>query len=181
MLKKIPNLLSSIRIIFIPLIIYGLIIDDLLLSLIFSYLVCLSDLLDGYLARRYNSETQIGFYLDALGDKAFIISLYLAMSIKLLLPFYLIAVVVFKDLFILASYLIAFLLKNQLKIKISKLSKLNTAFQMILILLILMAEVGEFSSTSIFEISIEIFCFVVAFTTILSLILYIFNWIYGYN
>ena len=181
MLSKIPNLLSSIRIIFIPLIIYGFIINYLLLSLIFSILACISDLLDGYLARRYNSETQTGFYLDALGDKAFIISLYLAMSIKLLLPFYLIVVVVFKDLFILGSYTISLLLNSQLKIKISKLSKLNTAFQMILILLTLMVEVSEFSSANIFNISIEIFCFVVAFTTISSLILYIFNWLYEYN
>ena len=176
MISKIPNTLSILRIFFIPFIIYGFIGEYFFLSLILSILVCVTDILDGYIARKYNYITQIGFYLDALADKTFILSLYIVMGVKLLLPFYLVVIVVFKDLFIFGMYFISFLLKFELKLKTTKLSKLNTVFQMLLILIILTIKINESLNTDIVTEYVEIFCFVVAFTTISSLILYIFKW-----
>ena len=181
MISKIPNLLSIVRIFLIPLIVYGFVNDFFFLSFIFSVLACLTDLIDGFIARKFNYETQTGFYLDAFADKAFILSLYLAIGTKLLLPLYLIIIVIFKDLFIFGFYILSFLTKTELKLKVSKLSKINTAFQMILILLILIIEANILTEINLFNSLIEVLVFIVGFTTISSLIYYILSWFHEYN
>ena len=181
MLSKIPNLLSIVRIFLIPFIIYGFIIEYYFLSLIFSILACLTDLIDGFIARKFNFETQTGFYLDAFADKMFILSLYLAMGIKFLLPLYLVIIVIFKDMFIFGFYVLFLLINTQLSLKVSKLSKINTTFQMILIILVLLIEVDIIKETNLFNTLIEAFIFIVGITTISSLIFYIFRWFHEYN
>ena len=180
-LSNIPNLFSILRILLIPIIIYGFVIEYFFLSFIFSILACFTDLFDGYIARKFSYESQTGFYLDAFADKIFILALYLVMGIKSLLPVYLIIIIVFKDLFIFGFYVLFLLMKIQLRIKVSKLSKLNTTLQMVLILFILMIEVNIFRKTGLIISLVEVFFFVVGFTTIASLIFYIFNWFNEYN
>ena len=41
----------------------------------------LSDLVDGYLAKRFNMATELGAYLDPLADKALIVSIYVTLGI----------------------------------------------------------------------------------------------------
>ena len=181
MLSKIPNLLSILRIFLIPFIIYGFVIDYFFLSFIFSILACLTDIIDGYIARKFNYETQNGFYLDAFADKIFILSLYLVMGIKFLLPLYLVIIVLFKDMFIFGCYLLFLLTNTELGLKVSKLSKINTTLQMILILLVLMNEVNILKEANLFNALIEAFIFIVGITTISSLIFYVFRWFHEYN
>ena len=76
-MSYLPNILSLVRIILVPLILWLLIQDLYIISAIIITMVGLTDYFDGYLARKYNSESLVGFYLDAIADKVLIITIYL--------------------------------------------------------------------------------------------------------
>ncbi|MEO5931657.1 MAG: CDP-alcohol phosphatidyltransferase family protein [Candidatus Kapaibacterium sp.] len=61
----------------------------------------LTDVLDGYIARRYNEISDLGKILDPLADKAFVGMLVVVLLIQHQLPFWLVAVVLGRDLLIL--------------------------------------------------------------------------------
>ena len=70
-MKNIPNTLSLIR---MALSVILLFINNRFIFLTI-YLICgLSDVLDGYIARRYRLETNLGAKLDSLADFIFFIT-----------------------------------------------------------------------------------------------------------
>jgi CDP-diacylglycerol---glycerol-3-phosphate 3-phosphatidyltransferase len=75
--RNIPNLLSGIRILAIPVVVVFLTSPDahasFLAALIFS-LASITDLLDGYIARQQKQETAVGKLLDPMADKLLILS-----------------------------------------------------------------------------------------------------------
>ena len=46
----------------------------------------LSDAIDGFLAKRFGMQTELGAYLDPLADKAMIVSIYVALGIAGAIP-----------------------------------------------------------------------------------------------
>lgn len=64
-----PNILSLVRILMIPFIILSFIWEEYLISVLLIILSGLTDLLDGYIARKYNEITKIGKILDPIADK----------------------------------------------------------------------------------------------------------------
>jgi cardiolipin synthase len=77
-LKNIPNLLTIIRILLIPVIIIFMEVDNELyrwLALALYTVACLSDFFDGYLARRFELESNFGRFLDPIADKILIVSI----------------------------------------------------------------------------------------------------------
>ena len=77
MIALLINLLTFARII-VAVIIFGMLAlkDYYILALILFFIAGLTDYFDGFLARKYNSASQIGEILDPLADKILIISLY---------------------------------------------------------------------------------------------------------
>jgi CDP-diacylglycerol--glycerol-3-phosphate 3-phosphatidyltransferase len=75
--RNIPNLLSAVRILAIPVVIGFLSwpgpLASFLAALIFS-LASLTDLLDGYIARQQKKETAVGKLLDPMADKLLVLS-----------------------------------------------------------------------------------------------------------
>ena len=82
---NIPNLLTIIRIFFVPLLVaalvqenwfrlrvHGLVITNEWLALAIFWAAAATDLLDGYLARRWGQVTTIGTLLDPIADKLLI-------------------------------------------------------------------------------------------------------------
>ena len=68
-MKHIPNILSTIRLLAIPLFVYAYFNFDPYIAAIIYVAVWLTDALDGYLARKYNWITDLGKLLDPLADK----------------------------------------------------------------------------------------------------------------
>ena len=71
-MKVVPNILSFFRICLVPVFIIAFFTDerDIKLYAIIVYGVAgLSDLLDGYIARKYEAQSKLGKFLDPLGDK----------------------------------------------------------------------------------------------------------------
>lgn len=73
--RHLPNLLSYARIGLIPVIFWLTLNHEHLWALIVYGLAALTDLLDGYLARRYGWETRYGSFLDPIVDRIFVLCL----------------------------------------------------------------------------------------------------------
>lgn len=84
MISTFINIITLSRI-FIAMIIFGLLMlgNYYLLSLILFTIAGLTDYFDGFLARKYNSSSQIGEILDPIADKVLIIFLFFGLSINL--------------------------------------------------------------------------------------------------
>jgi CDP-diacylglycerol--glycerol-3-phosphate 3-phosphatidyltransferase len=78
---NIPNKLSTLRILLVPIIIYLLLINSLtssIAALVVFVLAALTDKYDGHYARKYNLVTTLGKILDPLADKLLIIGVFTA-------------------------------------------------------------------------------------------------------
>jgi cardiolipin synthase (CMP-forming) len=93
----------------------------------------LTDALDGYLARKLNQKSEIGAYLDALADKSLIAASFITLHFAGLIPFWLLVLVLFRDLMIVGAVAIAWLLNNPIPIDPLRISKANTAAQIVLV------------------------------------------------
>ena len=108
MIKNIPNLLSIFRLITIPIVAWLLLIDLFFYAALFTILIAVSDFLDGFIARSLKAESELGSYLDAIADKAFVISIYILIGTANLLPVFIIILVISRDIIILGSFVITF-------------------------------------------------------------------------
>lgn len=87
---NIPNLLTILRMLMIPVVIVFFVVDKAYWALSFFLLAGLTDCLDGYIARRYNQITDFGKVMDPLADKLMLITtlicLYVTQRIPLWVP-----------------------------------------------------------------------------------------------
>lgn len=139
--KDIPNLISIIRIILVLPIAYYLWQQEFLFALILFLVGGLSDGLDGLLARRFNWQTELGVILDPMGDKLMMLASYLLLGWHQLLPWWLVVVVISRDVLLVAGTFIYKQFIGNAKLKPIWLSKINTTLQIILVLLVMLAQV----------------------------------------
>ena len=176
-MKYLPNILSLIRIISVPLILWLLIQDLLIISAIIITAVGLTDFFDGYLARKHNSESLVGFYLDAIADKTLVITIYLILGIKLLLPIYLIIIIVFREGLITGAYLFKLALNLKFDLKPILISKINTFLQITLIVFICLLSINQINQFREVMFIRNFLITLVTMTTIVSSLIYIIMWL----
>ena len=176
-MKYLPNILSLIRIISVPLILWLLIQDLLIISAIIITAVGLTDFFDGYLARKYNSESLVGFYLDAIADKTLVITIYLILGIKLLLPIYLIIIIVFREGLITGAYLFKLVLNLKFDLKPILISKINTFLQITLVVFICLLSINQINQFREVMFIRNFLITLVTMTTIVSSLIYIIMWL----
>lgn len=82
MIKYVPNILTSFRIISIPFIIVLFNLNKIELAIIIAIFTAITDCFDGYIARKFKVESEFGAKLDAVSDKFFAIGLLIALSFK---------------------------------------------------------------------------------------------------
>ncbi len=133
----IPNLITIARLLTVPLIV--LLIGQERWGLAFTVVVAagVSDGVDGFIARRFRMRSELGAYLDALADKALLVSIYVTLSVTGVLPGWLAILVVSRDLMIVAAILVSWLMERPLAIKPMFVSKLNTGAQIAFAALVL--------------------------------------------
>jgi cardiolipin synthase len=137
MTMTIPNLITTLRIILVPIFIIYLINDRFLPALTLFVLAGLSDGADGLLARLLNQKSKLGSYLDPLADKFLLIAAFVVLAARGVIPPWLTVTVITRDILILLGVLILFLTKQDIVIKPSILSKLTTCFQLATVFLVL--------------------------------------------
>jgi cardiolipin synthase len=140
MLKYLPNALTMLRLLLaLPL---GLLIlrHDYALALWIGLLAGITDALDGFTARRLGYFSQFGAALDPVADKLLIMVSFLCFAHVGLVPWYVAAVVVGRDLVIVSGALCYRLLVGPIKFAATLLSKVNMLVQICFCVLLLAAQ-----------------------------------------
>ena len=113
----IANLVTSGRIILIPLILYFYWSQEVLIWIVLLVIFVITDFLDGALARRFNQVSRFGKILDAATDKILYFAFLIVWLFQELLPFWLFAFLMIRILLILImAGLIFFFTKKTLPI-----------------------------------------------------------------
>jgi cardiolipin synthase len=168
----IPNLITIVRLIIVPLVIVMIGQENWALAFLLFVAAGLSDAIDGFIARRFNMRSEFGAYMDALADKALLVSIYVTLSVVGVLPAWLAITVVSRDLMIVSAIIVSWLLRRPVEIKPLFVSKMNTAAQIAFAALVL--------STKAFGIDADGFygagMILVALLTIVSAGAYLARW-----
>lgn len=136
-LRWLPNAISIARIILVaPILVY--IVDGKYgLALILFFIAGFSDGVDGYLAKRFDWHTRIGALLDPIADKLLVGGTFLTMFFVGLVPVWLAALVVFRDVVIIGGATAYNFLVRPVEGEPTRISKLNTALQLLFIVFVL--------------------------------------------
>ncbi len=103
MLKHIPNLLTIVRFILVP-IIFTLIMQEKYLAAVIILIASgLTDVLDGTIARKYNLITDFGKLMDPLADKVTQIAILVSLTIRDIIPIWMIVIVFIKEVCMIAG------------------------------------------------------------------------------
>ena len=169
---QIPNLLTLARIAAVPVLILFLYEGRYGAALTVFVLAGITDGLDGWIAKRFKCVTRLGSILDPLADKILIVSTYVMLVLAGDLPFWLILLIGFRDLGIIACVLVLNTLNVHVQMQPSLLSKVNTFLQISLVILVMVERIGFIA----LEPVAEILLWFVAVTTVASAIHYVYFW-----
>ena len=169
---QIPNLLTLARIAAVPVLILFLYEGRYGAALAVFVLAGITDGLDGWIAKRFKCVTRLGSILDPLADKILIVSTYVMLVLAGDLPFWLILLIGFRDLGIIAGVLVLNTLNGHVQMQPSLLSKVNTFLQISLVILVMVERIGLIA----LEPVAEILLWFVAVTTVASAIHYVYFW-----
>jgi len=170
---NIPNFLSLLRIILVPVIVIFLIQNEYAKALIIFTVAGLTDALDGTLARLLNKQTELGAFLDPLADKILLSTSFISLSIFGLIPGWLTVIVISRDLIILIGIITLSMMSVTYEIKPVFVSKVTTALQIGTVFLCLFFKIFAFGI--IIYKWILILFWLTALFTVLSGLVYIFK------
>jgi cardiolipin synthase len=150
---------------------------EMRIAFLLFLLAGLSDLVDGYLAKRFNMATELGAYLDPLADKALIVSVYVTLGIAGAIPQWLVILVVSRDIMIVTAVILSWLVNRPVTLKPLTVSKLNTVAQILLALVVLASLAFAFDAWW----AIQGLTALVAILTLASVVFYIGEWVRHMN
>lgn len=134
-LRHIPNLICFARILLVAPAVWALLNGRYPLALGLIVIAGLSDALDGYLARRFDWRSRLGGLLDPAADKLLVASVFVTLTWIGLVPAWFTSVVLGRDLLIVAGVFAHHLWLAPVKGEATGISKLNTAFQILFMVL----------------------------------------------
>lgn len=132
--SDLPNILTVFRFLLVPLVVYYMLKHQFGPALVLFAVAGFSDALDGFLARRYHWTSRIGALMDPLADKLLMVSSFLSLGWLGLLPYWLVGLVILRDLVIVIGAVIYNARIEQVEADPSIVSKLNTLAQILLVL-----------------------------------------------
>jgi cardiolipin synthase len=136
-----PNLITLARLLAVPLAVWLMVSGRYEAAFWLFISAGISDALDGFLARRLGSRSELGAYLDPLADKCLLVSAYVTLGLQGTIASWLVILVVFRDLLIIGGALLYQTLTHSLQVQPLLISKLNTLLQ-ILLVGVLLARLG---------------------------------------
>lgn len=171
-LSWLPNAISLLRIALVPPVLWLMLIGRYDISLGLFFLAGASDGLDGYLAKRFDWDTRAGALLDPIADKLLVAGTFVTLSITGHLPVWLAVIVVLRDVLIVGGAMAYNFLLRPIAGEPSRISKLNTAFELTLVLFVLSRAGYGWPD----QISITVLGTAVLVTVVISGIDYVWAW-----
>lgn len=159
------NFITIARIFLAPIILIFLIFGNYLACVLLFFLAGLTDYYDGYLARKYNAESELGEILDPIADKILIVFILIGLSVELnsQLMALLSSLIIAREIGVAA--LRDFSARNNLsdRTKVTFLAKAKTSIQLLTIGLYLLALAISFNLLIVIS---DIFLIIATFITL---------------
>jgi len=167
-MKHIPNLLTLLRMVFIPFFIYYFIQDELLVAFSLFIIASVTDYFDGFLARKYEVISNFGKIMDPLADKLLVLSAlallcygkhgYLSGWIFIIITLREIIITILREIY----------KKKNIIMAANKWGKLKTVTQMVGLTLSLLVLAVNTNFLAEYSLYLNIYFWAVAIVTILS-------------
>ena len=135
---NLPNILTVCRILVTPIFIILLFHEHPYAkswALFIFVAAMLTDIFDGYYARKHNLVTDYGRFLDPLADKVMVLSALISFAVMDVIPFWMVSLIIFRDIFV-TGLRMTMSSKNKTMVT-SKIAKRKTLSQVLIIIFIL--------------------------------------------
>ena len=135
---NLPNILTLIRMFLVPLFVGVFYCEEgmRVYSALIFIVASLTDVLDGYLARKLNMSTKWGQLMDPLADKCMQLAVILTLFSVRLVPAWFLIILVLKELMLICGGI--FLYSKKTYVKANHAGKLNTVFLFLVMTLLLL-------------------------------------------
>ena len=141
-MKHLPNLLTAARLLAAPYVLYLLWTASYRTALVWFAIASITDVLDGFLARRLQAGSRLGALLDPIADKVLLSGSFLTLGWKSVIPLSLTIFVLGRDLMILGFAILALTRKTHRDFPPSVWGKASTAAQIAYVLFAVGHEAG---------------------------------------
>ena len=135
----VPNQLTLLRLGFLPIFLSLIGYERYKWALLVLVVAGLTDLFDGWLARRLNQRSSLGAYLDPIADKLLLSSSFVILAYKQAIGWWLTIIVLSRDILILIVAIVIILISGYRPFPPSLLGKATTFFQIILVFGVVLA------------------------------------------
>lgn len=169
MLKHVPNILTIIRLLLIPFIVIYIFLGNYILAFIFFTISGITDIADGFIARKFNLISNFGKLMDPLADKLTQIATLTSLVITNIIPIWILIIVLLKEFIMIVGA--SFLYGKDVVVYSRWYGKLATVLFYIAIVVSLLLK--QFEITSIWNnLDFGLYCLALIATTF-SLIMYV--------
>lgn len=169
MLKHIPNILTILRFIFIPIILYSIFTGNYVLGIVFFTISGITDVLDGFIARKFNLVSNFGKLMDPLADKLTQICVLASLVKVNIIPFWILVIVIMKELLMIVGA--SFLYGKDVVVYSKWYGKLATVlFYLAIVISLITKQLGLTGFWGNFDLAI--YCIALV-CTVFSLIMYV--------
>ena len=169
MLKHVPNALTIIRFLLIPIIVISIFNGNYIIAFIFFTISGITDITDGFIARKFNLISNFGKLMDPLADKLTQICTIASLTLIHMIPIGILAIVLLKELIMIAGA--SFLYGKDVVVYSKWYGKLATVLFYLAIVFSLL--INQFKLESIWS-NLDLWLFYLAlFATVFSLLMYI--------
>ncbi len=166
---NLPNKITIFRVFMIPIFVFFMLISGIpggrYIAAVIFIIAALSDLLDGYIARKYNLVTNFGKFMDPLADKLLVSSALICLVDLKLLPAWIVIIIIAREFIISGFRLIAS--DNGVVIAAGWWGKIKTTVQMIMSVMLIINL--DFALINVLE---QVAIYLAAALTVISLIDY---------
>lgn len=167
---NIPNILTVIRFILVPVFGYYLFKEQFVVAVILFVGACITDILDGVIARKYNLITSFGKLADPLADKLMQLTALTILSIQEIIPLPVLIIVLAKEIFMVAGSILIYK-KVNFVVQANWYGKMTTVIFSLAIVMTIVLQSGRMLNAYT-EVLIKIFVFIAVFSTLFSFFMY---------
>jgi len=141
---NLPNYITLLRVVLIPFFINFMIYGYYRSALAVFVAACVTDALDGMIARLTQSKTELGAFLDPMADKLLIVSAFVTLVLLGMLPVWLVMIVVSRDVILVLGSLVIYFMGQELKARPSIIGKTTTVLQLTVVMLSLLLKTFDY-------------------------------------
>jgi len=140
--RNLPNAITLLRLGLVPVMAFFAASGAYAIALPIFLVAAVSDLADGYIARRLKVVSSLGALLDPVADKLSMFVATVVLAWQDLLPIWLAAAIIGRDIVIVVGAIAYRLARGRLQIKPTRLSKVNTFLEFAVLLLVMAIAAG---------------------------------------